>query len=76
MGEHHTHFELHPRLAADTAFVCDLAACRVLLMDDARYAWCVVVMYYQCRCHMHFCMSGYRALVRYEFQPAGECWCR
>lgn len=36
-------FELHPRLAADTAFVSDWPLCRVLLMNDARYPWLVLV---------------------------------
>jgi diadenosine tetraphosphate (Ap4A) HIT family hydrolase len=36
-------FALHPRLAADTAFVMDWPLSRVLLMDDARYRWLVLV---------------------------------
>ena len=36
-------FELHPQLHADTHFVCDLELSRVLLMDDARYAWLILV---------------------------------
>ncbi|HEX4861933.1 MAG TPA: HIT family protein [Rhizomicrobium sp.] len=36
-------FALHPRLAADTAFVADWGLSRVLLMDDARYPWAVLV---------------------------------
>jgi diadenosine tetraphosphate (Ap4A) HIT family hydrolase len=36
-------FELHPRLAADTRPVGDLPLCRVLLMDDARFPWLVLV---------------------------------
>ncbi len=36
-------FELHPQLARDTLFVTDLALCRVLLMNDARYPWCILV---------------------------------
>lgn len=36
-------FELHPRLAADTLFVADWPLCRVLLMNDARYPWLVLV---------------------------------
>jgi diadenosine tetraphosphate (Ap4A) HIT family hydrolase len=36
-------FELHPRLAADTSFIADWALCRVLLMEDARYPWLVLV---------------------------------
>lgn len=36
-------FVLDPRLAADTAPVIDWALCRVLLMDDARFPWLVLV---------------------------------
>lgn len=36
-------FELHPRLAADTAEVGDLDLCRILLMDDSRYPWLILV---------------------------------
>lgn len=36
-------FELHARLAADCAVVSDLALCRLLAMDDARFPWCILV---------------------------------
>ena len=36
-------FELDPRLAGDTLPLGDLPLCRVLLMNDARYAWMVLV---------------------------------
>ncbi|MCJ2084993.1 HIT domain-containing protein [Methylobacterium sp. E-005] len=36
-------FTLDPRLAADTIEVGDLALCRVLLMDDARFPWLILV---------------------------------
>ena len=36
-------FTLHPRLAADTSFIADWPLCRVLLMEDARYFWLVLV---------------------------------
>lgn len=36
-------FDLHPRLAADCVVVCDLPLCRLLLMDDADYPWCILV---------------------------------
>jgi len=36
-------FELDARLAADTHVVGDLELSRVLLMDDARFAWLIVV---------------------------------
>ncbi|HUD43607.1 MAG TPA: HIT family protein [Dokdonella sp.] len=36
-------FALDPRLAADTQPVADLPLSRLLLMDDARYGWLVLV---------------------------------
>lgn len=36
-------FELHERLAADTLLVTDLALCRVLLMNDRRFPWLILV---------------------------------
>lgn len=36
-------FPLDPRLATDTVPVAALALCNVLLMDDARFAWMVLV---------------------------------
>ena len=36
-------FVLHPRLEADTALVADWALSRVLLMNDARFPWLILV---------------------------------
>lgn len=36
-------FTLDPRLAADTTFVADWDLSRVLLMNDARYCWLILV---------------------------------
>ncbi|MBI2397589.1 MAG: dienelactone hydrolase family protein [Xanthomonadales bacterium] len=36
-------FRLHPTLAADCLEVADLPLCRVLLMNDARYPWLILV---------------------------------
>jgi diadenosine tetraphosphate (Ap4A) HIT family hydrolase len=36
-------FQLHHRLEADTLFVADWALSRVLLMNDARFPWLVLV---------------------------------
>lgn len=36
-------FELHPQLAADCFDLGRLDLCRLLLMNDARYPWCILV---------------------------------
>jgi diadenosine tetraphosphate (Ap4A) HIT family hydrolase len=36
-------FELHPRLAADTIVLGDLPLSRLLLMNDSRFPWCILV---------------------------------
>ncbi|NBX86173.1 MAG: HIT family protein [Proteobacteria bacterium] len=36
-------FMLHPQLEADTIWVGDLRVCRVLLLNDSRYVWAVLV---------------------------------
>jgi len=38
-----TNFVLHPRLAADSHLLCDWPLCRVMLMNDARYPWLILV---------------------------------
>jgi diadenosine tetraphosphate (Ap4A) HIT family hydrolase len=36
-------FSLHPQIAADTVIICDWPLCRVLLMNDARFPWLILV---------------------------------
>ncbi|MEP0201299.1 MAG: HIT domain-containing protein [Halioglobus sp.] len=36
-------FELHPTLERDTTYIVDLPLCRVLLMEDARFPWLILV---------------------------------
>jgi diadenosine tetraphosphate (Ap4A) HIT family hydrolase len=36
-------FQLDPRLAADTVALGDLPASRLLLMNDRRFPWCILV---------------------------------
>jgi diadenosine tetraphosphate (Ap4A) HIT family hydrolase len=38
-----TQFALHPRLDSDTRLIGDLPLCRLLLMDDRRFPWCILV---------------------------------
>lgn len=36
-------FKLHSRLEQDCIFICDLQLCRVLLMNESRYPWFILV---------------------------------
>ncbi len=36
-------FELHKQLATDCLTIGDLPLCRVLLMNDCQYPWCILV---------------------------------
>jgi len=36
-------FSLHPQLEKDCLFVDDLKLCRLLLMNDQTYPWCILV---------------------------------
>ena len=36
-------FELHPQLAKDCFVLGDFSLCRLLLMNDAQYPWCILV---------------------------------
>ena len=38
-----THFDLDPRLRADTHMLVEWPLCSLLLMDDARYPWLILV---------------------------------
>jgi diadenosine tetraphosphate (Ap4A) HIT family hydrolase len=39
----HSSFMLDPRLQSDTLLIADWALCRVLLMQDARFPWLILV---------------------------------
>jgi diadenosine tetraphosphate (Ap4A) HIT family hydrolase len=34
---------LHPRLEQDCHYICRLELCHLLLMNDSRYPWCILV---------------------------------
>ena len=38
-----TDFQLHPQLSGDTQWLGDLPLCRVLLANDSRYPWLILV---------------------------------
>ncbi|MBV9418505.1 MAG: HIT domain-containing protein [Alphaproteobacteria bacterium] len=65
-------FELHPRLAADTAYVVDWPLCRVLLMNDARYRWLVLVPRIADAIEIHDLSVSDRRLLIEEIARASE----
>lgn len=65
-------FTLHPRLAADAIFVADWPLSRVLLMNDARYTWLVLVPRRIDAVELHDLRPGDRAVLMEEIARAGE----
>ena len=65
-------FVLDPRLAADTSFVADWPLCRVLLMEDARYFWLVLVPRRNGITELTQLSSDERALLMEEAARAGR----
>jgi len=65
-------FTLHPRLAADTSFIADWPLCRVLLMEDARYFWLVLVPRLDGMTEITELSAQHRALLMEETARAGQ----
>jgi diadenosine tetraphosphate (Ap4A) HIT family hydrolase len=65
-------FALHPRLAADAAPVTRLALCRVLLMNDARVPWLILVPERPGLSELHALPAGERALLMEEIAAASR----
>lgn len=64
-------FELDPRLAADTVAVARLDLCEVRLMDDARFAWLVLVPQRAGLVEIADLTPSERTLLWHEFDRAG-----
>lgn len=67
-----TDFTLHERLAADTHVVGDLALCRVLLMNDARFPWLILVPRRDALREVYELASEDQALLWSEATQLGE----
>ena len=65
-------FLLHPRLEADAFFIADWPLCRVLLMNDARYPWLILVPRREALTEMMDLPVQDRALLMEEIAKAGE----
>ena len=57
-------FALHPQLANDTFFITDLPLCRVLLMNESRYPWLILVPR----------RAEIRELYELTLQDRQQCW--
>ncbi len=65
-------FDLNSRLAADTFFVGDKPLCRVLLMNDSRFPWLILVPRRSGLSEIHDLEPSGRALLIEECAQAGE----
>jgi len=65
-------FSVHEQLAADTAFIVDWALSRVLLMNDARFPWLVLVPRRPQVCEIFDLDETDRKILTAEFCRAGE----
>jgi diadenosine tetraphosphate (Ap4A) HIT family hydrolase len=65
-------FDLHPRLAADTVFVADWGVSRVLLMNDARYRWMILVPRIANAVELHDLTQTDRAVLLEEIVKTSE----
>lgn len=63
-------FELDPRLAADTAFIADWKLSRLLLMDDARFPWLILVPRRTCACELDDLTNDDQAELTAEINQA------
>ncbi len=69
-------FALHPRLAADCHALGELPLCRVLLMDDARYPWLILVPRRPDITEIYQLDAADRAALWAETNAAGEALMR
>ncbi|MDE3073656.1 MAG: HIT domain-containing protein [Pseudomonadota bacterium] len=65
-------FALDPRLAADTVALVDLPLCDVRLMNDARYAWLVLVPRRAGLVEVDDLPAGEQAMLWQEVNRAGR----
>ena len=65
-------FKLDPHLASSASFVADWPLSRVLLMNDARYCWLVLVPRRPDAVEIHDLPAGDRALLTEEIARASK----
>lgn len=69
-------FTLHPTLARDAIEVARLALCRVLLMNDRRFPWLILVPEREPVREIHELAAGDRAALIEEIAQASEALSR
>jgi diadenosine tetraphosphate (Ap4A) HIT family hydrolase len=65
-------FTLHPTLARDSVEVARLPLCRVLLMNDSRFPWLILVPARESMRELHELQAGDRAVLIEEIAQASE----
>src|SRR6202012_1652822 len=65
-------FHLYPRLEADTALIADWGLSRVLLMNDARFPWIILVPRRARLSEIHDMKHAERLVLIEEINRAGE----
>jgi diadenosine tetraphosphate (Ap4A) HIT family hydrolase len=65
-------FALHPKLAGDTHLIEDWPLCRVLLMDDKRFPWLILVPRRAGAVEIHDLAAPERALLIEEIARASH----
>jgi diadenosine tetraphosphate (Ap4A) HIT family hydrolase len=63
-------FALHPRLAAGSHIVVDLSLCRVLIKDDRRWPWLILVPRREDKRELHHLTEGDGAVLMAEIRRA------
>lgn len=65
-------FALHPTLARDTVEVARLALCRVLLMNDRRFPWLILIPERESVREIHELTPAERSMLIEEIAQAGR----
>ena len=65
-------FHLHERLAADTAYICDLQLSALLLMNDARFPWLILVPRQDGLVELHDLGASERAILMEEVSSVSD----
>lgn len=65
-------FALHEKLAADTHFLCSQDACEVLIMNDSRFPWLILVPKLEVASEWFDLSEGHQSLVLKEVMELAD----